>query len=133
MKKFIALAIAVLMLATLAVPTFAKDVDVTYTVDEEYTVTIPDALTFGTEDSVSVVGNVETAKVITVTGDFELGECAYALVDAEGAAIEGALLTSGPGATVNTVVTFNTAWVGEDNEGPAAAGTYTDTLTFTVA
>ena len=144
MKKFIALAIAVVMLAALAVPAFAAtfteesaetdaEVTVTYAVDEGYTVTIPDALTFGTAATVSVVGNIENAKIITVTGAFTLGGAAYALVDSEGEAFDGTILTSSTGATVNDSVSINTAWVGEDNNGPAAAGTYTDTLTFAVA
>ena len=143
MKKFIALAIAVVMLAALAVPAFAATITdtgsavVTYSIDEDYTVTIPDNHNFGATVAVSVVGNIEEAKTITVASanDWTLGECEYGLLDSEDAAIDTAeaLLVSGIGAEVNSVVNFKTAWVGEGNLGPAAAGTYTDTLTFTVA
>ena len=52
MKKFIALAIAVVMLATLALPTFAAtsgSTTVKYTVGETYTLTVPAEITVGDE------------------------------------------------------------------------------------
>lgn len=146
MKKFIALAIAVVMLAALAVPAFAANinddanVEISYTVDENYTVTIPDDCAFGAAMAVTVAGNIEDAKVVSVTSanswkmiDEAANEAAYSLKTGENfdeAVTTTALLTSDTGATVNNTVNFKTVWT---DGAPTAAGTYTDTLTFAVA
>ena len=143
MKKIIALAIAVLMLATLAVPAFAAtitteqsgDVTVTYEVSENYTITIPGDVDFGDEMTVSVVGNVENAVTVSVVSEngWELGDKAYSLKS--GAQFDqdvttSAVLVSDTGATVNSSIVFKTVWT---DGAPAAAGTYTDKLTFSAA
>ena len=128
MKKFIALAIAVVMLATLALPTFAAtsgSTTVKYTVGETYTLTVPAEITVGDEttDIAITVGdyNLLSTNKVTVTADstwkmsdannteFELDKTSFDFTAA---------------ATQNAVFSWKTA-------APAVAGSYTGTISFT--
>ena len=65
MKKLIALAIALIMLATLALPTFAAttgSTTVKYTVGETYTLTVPAEITVGDE----------TTNIAIAVGDYNI-------------------------------------------------------------
>lgn len=137
MKKFIALALALVMMTVLAVPAFAAEpqtgtTTISYNVGETYTLTVTESLTVskdgGEKITVAISDvNVATGNKVQVTisdGNFTLGGSAYKLGDitAKGA----------------TVIESNTnqsqdlafAWV---SGAPTQASTspYTDTLTFT--
>ena len=150
MKKFIALAIAVLMLAALAVPAFAQEqdiaengsgrVEVTYTVGESYSVIIPAAMTMETAADVKVVGHVASAKAISVAsengwklkkGNDEAEYKLVKIVEQQETTLDttAAILVSETGDNVNSKVTIKAVW---KTSAPQAMGTYTDTLTFTV-
>lgn len=129
MKKFIALAIAVLMLATLAVPAFADDCVVKYSVGEAYTLVVPAELTVTANGGETLTValedvNVVTAKTVSVAGTFALGEKAFKLGDLTAAGTVIAATTEDASADLAF------AWV---DGAPTAAGTYQTTLTFTVA
>ena len=147
MKKFIALAIAVFMLAALAVPAFAADfteesvetsaeVVVTYNEEEAYTITIPGAITFTAGATVTYVGNFENAKTITVTSGVDgfavvkdEDEFAYEIKADDVALVDGVVAEIEAGVNESTNVALTFAFT---EETPSAAGDYTDTLTFTV-
>lgn len=127
MKKFIALAIALVMLVALAVPAFAATsgtTPVTYTVGETYAVVVPEALVVegdAAEVGVSAINvNAGNAVKITATStEWKLnGTYAYELSETE--------------FTFTEVATeeVSATWA-EDTVAPTAAGTYTDTVTFT--
>ena len=128
MKKFIALAIAILMLTTLAVPAFAADsgtTQITYTVGDSYTLTVPSEITVaGTAAAIAVSEyNVVDAKQVKVTatsaGEWKLNDTyAYVLNETE--------FTFDDNGSQNV----SAAW-DEGTVAPTAAGTYTDTVTFT--
>ena len=132
MKKFIALAIAVIMIAALAVPAFAAtsgETDVTYTVGESYVLTVPATLTVGGAAGKLVVSDynvlAENNVVVTASGEFKLtsedaeGEYAYAL--------NATTFTFADDGEQDVTATWG------ENEAPTAAGTYEDTITFTGA
>ena len=130
MKKFIALAIAVVMLAALAVPAFAANetsgtTEVTYTVGSTYTVDIPATVAVGETVTVklSAVNILEDQKVTvtastdgkfngTIEGAFEIAQTGTELVD-----------------TDDTVTVAVTAGDGL----PTAAGIYTGSITYVIA
>ena len=129
MKKFIALAIAVLMLATLAVPAFADDCTVKYSVDETFTLSIPSELVVSKDGGETLTValqdvNVVDAKTVTVSGTFALGEKAFTL--GELAAAGTVIAATSEDASEDLAF----AWV---DGAPTAAGSYQTVLTFTVA
>ena len=133
MKKFIALAIAVVMLAALAVPAFAANETsgntvVTYSVGETYTVNVPATLELnettktGTLTVKLTAVNILDGKQVTVTattdgklGDkedaFEIEQTGTALVDLEDEVV----------VAVEVV------------DAPTAAGNHAGTITYTIA
>ena len=142
MKKIIALAIAVLMLAALAVPAFAAagsdtinatgDTTVTYTVGNSYVLTVPANITVGGAAGKIAVSeyNVITAKKVSVAATSE----------------EGFVLTTTNGDTEGTYTyelnsntfTFTadgeqdvTATWADEVTAPTVAGDYSDIVTFT--
>ena len=129
MKKFIALAIAVLMIAALAVPAFADDCTVKYSVDEAYTLVVPAELTVSANGGETLTValedvNVVDAKTVSVAGTFALGEKAFKLGDLEAA---GVVIDA---ATEDATADLAFAWV---DGAPTKAGSYQTVLTFTVA
>ena len=148
MKKFIALAIAVLMLATLAVPAFAtqsvtpdnatlEDVVVTYEIAEEYSIEIPAAIDFETGANVVYEGNFEADKTVSVASangwevkrDGDEDGVAYVLTAGETETTD-VVAEIAAGVNEETTVALTFDWA---DAAPETAGTYTDTLTFTVA
>ena len=145
MKKFIALVIAIVMMAAIAVPAFAVnettgDTVVTYTTEDSYTVTIPATLAFDGTENLSIVANYANDVTITVTVDDEEAfllsgnEATYAYVlKVDGTAVEaGDTVAQTTEAQGTATVALTCAWA-EDVTAPEQAGTYTDTLTFNVA
>ena len=128
MKKLIALAIAVLMIATLAVPAFAAttgSTTVKYTVGETYTLVVPAEITAGND----------TTNIAITVGDYNLlatnkvsvkADSTWKMNDA--AATEFQLDKTSfdftAAATQNAVFSWKTA-------APSVAGTYTGTISFT--
>lgn len=152
MKKLFALLLAITMMATLSVTAFAADYDtagdkgmnVTYSVNPGYTVTIPETVTIGadgTEKTVSAADVVvEKGQYVSVTlaadNNFtvktaEGAELTYTVTaNGEAVAAGGEILAVNPadGKTGTTTVTFDI-----DEAAIQYAGTYTGTATFTVA
>ena len=152
MKKLFALLLAITMMATLSVTVFAADYDtagdkgmnVTYSVNPGYTVTIPETVTIGadgTEKTVSTEGVVvEKGQYVSVTlaadNNFtvkttEGAELPYTVTaNGEAVAAGGEILAVNPkdGKTGTATVTFDI-----DETKIQYAGTYTGTATFTVA
>ena len=154
MKKIIALVIAIVMMAAIAVPAFAAELDaagdaettVRYQVTGSFTVEIPETIVLpadveGTSEAVNLVitANREADKTVTVTvasaneyklnGEETLAYELYAgesLIDSE----EDVVATT---TAMQTVTVALTAKWAEGSVVPVAAGTYSDTLTFTVA
>ncbi len=148
MKKFLSLALVLVMLFTMAVTINAKNIDqsentgsveVTYTVDQEYTVTIPDSMTIGISAEVSVTNVVIPANqgvAVTVSSNqynngWQLSDgtntVGYTLrIAGEDIENNGKILytTTGKDATA----TLNTAVI----KTPTYPGKFTDTLTFKV-
>ncbi len=157
MKKFIALAIAIIMMAALAVPAFAAEIDeetvnktaqstVSYKTGESYTVTIPETITVGnaTGSDFSIDANREAGKTITVTvvstNGFKLNaneDYAYTLsvkIGENAPTVITAQDNTVASTTAKQTVSAKliAAWA-DGCTAPEAAGTYSDTLTFTVA
>lgn len=150
MKRIIALIAAFVMVAALAAPAGAaviteksvnKSVDATasYVVEEEYTVTVPEALyvgdVLGSNIVVNANRNAGNTVVVTVSSEngFKLNgeaDLAYELKADSVKISEGdvVLQTTGREAVAAVLVAV---WA-EGCSAPKAAGTYTDTLTFTV-
>ena len=152
MKKLFALLLAIAMMATLSVTAFAADYDtegnkgmnVTYSVNPGYTVTIPETVTIGadgTEKTVSAADVVvEKGQYVSVTlaadNNFtvktaEGAELAYTVTaNGENVAPGGEILAVNPadGKTGSATVTFDI-----DESAIQYAGTYTGTATFTIA
>lgn len=157
MKKIIALAIAIVMMAALAVPAFAAptvltnnpgtgNMTVTYAVTGEYTVTIPDAavvdsddvtvsvaagalLASGTQIKVTVSPSTGNAWTLVNSADEE-DTLAYTIKNGENAiAVGGTVLTHAAGKTAATEVALSFDLV----NAATKAGTYSQTITFTVA
>ena len=127
MKKLIALAIAVLMIATLAIPAFAAttgSTTVKYTVGETYTLVVPAEITAGND----------TTNIAITVGDYNLLDTNKVCVKADSswkmsdaAATEFKLdktdVDFEANGTQNVVFSWKTA-------APAVAGSYTGTITF---
>ena len=128
MKKFIALAIAIVMLAALAVPAFAAtsgQTEITYTVGESYVLTVPATLTVGGESGNLTVSdyNVLAANKVQVSVQataWTLGEKAYKLNEV---AADGVIASFTENGNVAVAATFV-------DGAPIAAGTYSTTVTF---
>lgn len=131
MKKFIALAIAVLMLAALAVPAFAAttgSTTLTYTVGEGYELTVPATLNLNTTmtGAIEVSGyNLLATNQVKVTAT---SETEWKLNDA--AATEFELDKTEFYFTANGTQNFTVDWA---EDAPSVAGTYNGTITFTGA
>lgn len=153
MKKILSLTLVLTMVLTMSVTAFAAEIDmntnnktgsteITYTVSDSYVVTIPDSMTVGTNASVSV-SNVTIAKgydlaVSVSSNQYNNGwklknnddAIGYSLkINNEAVANNGTVLTAESG--VSTSITLVTALAG--NKSPKYSGSYTDTLTFSVA
>ena len=150
MKKLFALLLAITMMATLSVTAFAADydttgdkgMDVTYSVEPGYTVTIPTDVTIdGNSTTISAEGVVvEKGQYVSVTlaenNDFTVtsGEGAtltYTVTkDGENVAAGGEILTVNPkdGKNGTANITFDI-----DETAIQYAGTYTGSATFTIA
>ena len=152
MKKLFAMLLAITMMATLSVTAFAADYDtegnkgmnVTYSVNPGYTVTIPETVTIGadgTEKTVSAEGVVvKKGQYVSVTlaadNNFtvktaEGAELAYTVTaNGEAVAAGGEILAVNPkdGKNGTATVTFDI-----DETKIQYAGTYTGTATFTIA
>ena len=149
MKKLFALLLAITMMATLSVTAFAADydttgdkgMDVTYSVEPGYTVTIPTDVTIdGNSTTISAEDVVvEKGKYVSVSlaadNDFtvktaEGAELTYTVTaNGENIAAGGEILAVNPadGKTGETTLTFTTP------ETVKFAGDYTGTVTFTIA
>ena len=151
MKKIFALILTIAMMATLSVTAFAaeydttgdKGMDVTYSVEPGYTVTIPPTVTIGTSGTSA---EISAADVVVEKGQY---------VSVTLAADNNFTVTSGEGATLTYTVTKGGQPVAAGGEilavNPASAdngsteitfaindeiqyaGTYTGSATFTIA
>ena len=152
MKKLFAMLLAITMMATLSVTAFAADYDaegnkgmnVTYSVNPGYTVTIPETVTIGaegTEKTVSAEGVVvKKGQYVSVTlaenNNFtvkttEGATLTYTVTKGgQPVAAGGEILAVNPadGKTGSASVTFAI-----DESAIKYAGTYTGTTTFTIA
>ena len=152
MKKLFALILAIALMATLSVTAFAADYDtagdkgmnVTYSVNPGYTVTIPETVTIGaegTEKTVSAEGVVvEKGRYVSVTlaenNNFtvkttEGAELTYTVTaNGENVAAGDELLAVNPAdsAAGTATITFDI-----DESDIKYAGTYTGSATFTIA
>lgn len=152
MKKLFALILAIALMATLSVTAFAADYDttgdkgmnVTYSVNPGYTVTIPETVTIGadgTEKTVSAEGVVvKKGQYVSVTlaadNNFtvkttEGATLTYTVTaNGENIAAGGEILAVNPadGKTGTATVTFDI-----DEAAIQYAGTYTGSATFTIA
>ena len=150
MKKLFALILAVALLATMSVSAFAagydtegnKGMNVTYSVNPEYTVTIPTDVTIDGNSTTISAENVvvEKGKYVSVTladdNDFTVrtrqgAELSYT-VNANGANVAAGdeILVVNPtdGKTGTATITFEI-----DENDIKYAGTYTGSATFTIA
>ncbi len=152
MKKLFALLLAITMMATLSVTAFAADydtegdkgMDVTYTVNPGYTVTIPPTVTIGTDGTSTTVSAegvvVNKGQYVSVTlaenNNFtvktaEGAELPYTVTaNGENVAAGGEILAVNPAddKTGTATITFDI-----DESAIQYAGTYTGTATFTIA
>ena len=138
MKKFIALALALVMLAALAVPAFAAtktaSTVISYSVGETYEISIPETLNVNDSQTLTVkttAVNVDEANVVEVAitaGAFKLGGKAYKLGDITAAGADAVVISAAEDKTEN--LTF--AWV-DGAPTQASVEAYTDTITFTAA
>ena len=152
MKKLFALILAITMMATLSVTAFAADYDttgdkgmnVTYSVNPGYTVTIPETVTIGADGTSATVSAegvvVNKGQYVSVTlaadNNFtvktaEGAELTYTVTkDGQPVAAGGEILAVNPadGKTGSASVTFDI-----DEAAIQYAGTYTGSATFTIA
>ena len=152
MKKLFAMLLAVALMATLSVTAFAADYDtegnkgmnVTYSVNPGYTVTIPETVSIGADGAEKTVSAedvvVEKGQYVSVTlaehNNFtvhttEGAELTYTITaNGENIAAGGEILAVNPadGKTGTATVTFDI-----DETAIQYAGTYTGTATFTVS
>ena len=151
MKKFLSIALALIVALSLSVTAFAAEIKpetspagsttITYSVAPMYTVTIPASVTLGNDATVSASG-VKVAKgsqvVVKISGTSEAGEGAeLAYTVKNGATTIGvgdAILTVNPdsatdgsGASGSATLTFTL------DDTIKYAGIYTGTVTFTVS
>ena len=151
MKKLFALLLTITMMATLSVTAFAADYDtegdkgmnVTYSVNPGYTVTIPETVTIGadgtsaTVSAADVVVNKGQYVSVTLAADnnftmktTEGAELTYTVTaNGETVAAGGEILAVNPASADNgsTEITFAI------NDEIQYAGTYTGSATFTIA
>ena len=132
MKKLFALLLAITMMATLSVTAFAADYDtagdkgmnVTYSVNPGYTVTIPETVTIGTSGTSA---EISAADVVVEKGQY---------VSVTLAAENNFTVTTAEGATLDYTVTVNGANVAAGDEilavNPADGKTGTATITFDI-
>ena len=132
MKKLFALILAITMMATLSVTAFAADYDtegnqgmnVTYSVDPAYTVTIPETVTIGADGTEKTVS---AADVVVNKGQY---------VSVTLASDNNFTVTSGEGATLTYTVTKGVQPVAAGDEilavNPADGKTDTATITFDI-
>ena len=152
MKKLFALILAIAMMATLSVTAFAADydtagdkgMDVTYSVEPGYTVTIPPTVTIGTSGTSA---EISAADVVVEKGQYVsvtlAAENNFTVTTAEGATLDytitanGANIAAGDeilavnpadGKTGTATITFDI-----DESAIQYAGTYTGSATFTIA
>ena len=152
MKKLFALLLAITMMATLSVTAFAaeydtagdKGMDVTYSVEPGYTVTIPPTVTIGTSGTSA---EISAADVVVEKGQYVsvtlAAENNFTVTTAEGATLDytitanGANIAAGDeilavnpadGKTGTATITFDI-----DESAIKYAGTYTGSATFTIA
>ena len=152
MKKLFALLLAITMMATLSVTAFAADYDtagdkgmnVTYSVNPGYTVTIPETVTIGTSGTSA---EISAADVVVEKGQYVsvtlAAENNFTVTTAEGATLDytvtanGANVAAGDeilavnpadGKTGTATITFDI-----DESDIKYAGTYTGSVTFTIA
>ena len=152
MKKLFALLLAITMMATLSVTAFAADYDtednkgmnVTYSVNPGYTVTIPETVTIGADGTEMTVSAedvvVEKGLYVSVTlaadNNFtvktaEGAELTYTVTKGgQSVAAGGEILAVNPadGKTGTATITFDI-----DESAIQYAGTYTGSATFTIA
>ena len=152
MKKLFALILAIALMATLSVTAFAADydtagdkgMDVTYSVNPGYTVTIPETVTIGangtsaTVSAEDVVVNKGQYVSVTLAADnnftvktAEGAELTYTVTaNGEAVAPGGEILTVNPtdSAAGTATITFDI-----DESAIKYAGTYTGSATFTIA
>ena len=132
MKKLFALILAIALMATLSVTAFAADYDtagdkgmnVTYSVNPGYTVTIPETVTIGTSGTSA---EISAADVVVEKGQY---------VSVTLAAENNFTVTTAEGATLDYTVTANGANVAAGDEilavNPADGKTGTATITFDI-
>lgn len=132
MKKLFALLLAITMMATLSVTAFAADydtagdkgMDVTYSVEPGYTVTIPPTVTIGTSGTSA---EISAADVVVEKGQY---------VSVTLAADNNFTVTSGEGATLTYTVTKGGQPVAAGDEilavNPADGKTGTANITFDI-
>lgn len=147
MKKIVSLILALAMMMSLSTVAFAdslsepgtKNTEVKYTVQGGYTVVIPTQLVADAtvnENNLTFEGKLDSGKTLTitvnkVTSAMTLGSAkiAYKLMNGDADATTTLLTveagTTAAGAKISAKVTDN-------YENATEAGTYTDTLTFTV-
>ena len=152
MKKLLALLLAIALMATLSVTAFAAEYDstgdkgmnVTYSVNQGYTVTIPETVTIGADGTSATVSAegvvVNKGQYVSVTlaadNNFtvktaEGAELTYTVTkDGQPVAAGGEILAVNPadGKTGSASVTFDI-----DEAAIQYAGTYTGSATFTIA
>ena len=152
MKKLFALILAIAMMATLSVTAFAADydttgdkgMDVTYSVEPGYTVTIPPTVTIGTSGTSAEISAadvvVKKGQYVSVTlaenNDFtvataEGAELTYTVTaNSANVAAGGEILAVNPadGKADTATITFDI-----DETAIQYAGTYTGSATFTIA
>ena len=154
MKKLFALILAIALMATLSVTAFAADydttgdkgMDVTYSVNPGYTVTIPETVTIPATVALGETATIKAENVVVPKGkqvevaltnanSFTVAtpqgaELGYTVKNGETIVNEGdTVLTVNPegGKTGETTLTFTTP------ETVKFAGDYTGTVTFTIA
>ena len=155
MKKILAIALAVLMIAVLAVPAFAADVvikqdttdaeqnpvtsgkaEIKYGVDQTYTVTLPSEINFGTETAISTT---ISASDVVIAGDKKLvvtiaSENAWTMVNTASSPVAYGLFldaTSAPTYDADADdIAANGATVLEVASSAVAANTGSETLWF---
>ena len=147
MKKILSLALAVVMLFTMSVTVFAQtitdsgSVDVTYTSQITYTITIPDSMIIGQDATVSVSDVVIGAdQGLTITVSSSQYNDGWQLTDGKnniGYTLKNKATYED--ITNNGTVLYTTAGTNADvtlataiKQSPIYSGTFTDTLTFSV-
>ena len=131
MKKFIAMALVLVMMAVLGIPAVAATTgttEVTYTVGESYVLTVPATLTVDGADGDLTVSdyNVLAANQVKVSVSaptWKLGDKAYKLNEVTA---DGVIATFTENGTVKVAATFV-------DGAPTAAGTYNENVTCTGA